>query len=310
MSFETEVRKLLDNHFPCCALSNIPVFRPDVPEERVRGYEIDHLLHIRTDVSDRIIIVECKDKPVFGASPDLPPTDEGPWNVPFRDAPPRDIKRAQLRNHAHALLSYLHDHPRPVLIEAWLVSSDDTTATRADKRGRRIHYRLLGRAAFARELVRTRNEQNVLRVEQSALLAELRKGVPVRDMGHPELNNAIAYVSRCRNSIDMELFNLFEPRPQRWAINGTAGMGKTVLLAYALFVFASDRRVSIGQDSRESTRTLVDFAKEGERLGLPAHRDRVIHAVARKEKQLHSHPIAGKKMAWKSRFALPLDRDE
>jgi len=105
-------------------------------------------------------------------------------------------------------------------------------------------------------------------------------------MGHPELNNAIAYVCRCRNSIDMELFRLFKPNPQRWAINGTAGMGKSVLLAYAIFVIASNKRVVVENESGDFEKALVDFSREASQLGLPKHRERVIHAVARKEKQL------------------------
>ena len=45
-NFEQTVRALLDRHFACCALSNIPIFRPDAPEHREKGYEIDHLLHV------------------------------------------------------------------------------------------------------------------------------------------------------------------------------------------------------------------------------------------------------------------------
>jgi negative regulator of replication initiation len=105
-------------------------------------------------------------------------------------------------------------------------------------------------------------------------------------MGHPELNNAIAYVSRCRKSIDVELFRLFEPRPQRWAINGAAGMGKSVLLAYALFVFAANRQVSVSANARDDARSLLDFSDIARKIGLPAHGDRVIYAMAKKDKQL------------------------
>ena len=134
--------------------------------------------------------------------------------------------------------------------------------------------------------MRLRAEEQVIRVEQSALLNSLRKGVPVPELGHPELNNALAYVRRCRNAIDVELFNLFSPRARCWAVNGTAGMGKSVLLAYTLFVFASDRRVVISDPDKPESRTLEDFSSRAAEIGLPAVHDRVIYATARKEKQL------------------------
>jgi negative regulator of replication initiation len=286
-SFEQTVRAFLDQKFPCCALSNIPIFRPDAPEQREKGYEIDHLLHVRSDIGDRIVLIECKGIPIIGDQPGQPPIATGKWQVQYPDMPaPKDVKRTQLLNHASALCSYLHDYRRPLVFEAWCVSSYDDTPSLRDARTSSIHFRLLGKASFAGELARLHAEGSVLRVEQSALLGDIRKGVAVRDMGHPELNNAIAYVGRCRKSIDVELFRLFEPRRQRWAINGTAGMGKSVLLAYALFVFAADRRVAVATDARENIRSLGDFSDAAREIGLPLHGDRVIYAMAKKDKQL------------------------
>jgi len=286
-TFEQTVRAFLDEKFPCCALSNIPIFRPDAPEHREKGYEIDHLLHVRSDIGDRIILIECKGIPIFGDRPGQAPTATGKWQVQYAGAPvPKDVKRTQLLNHACALRSYLHEYRRPLVFEAWCVSSYDDTPSLRDAWNSSIHFRLLGKTSFADELGRLHAEGSVLRVEQSALLGEIRKGVPVRDMGHPELNNAIAYVTRCRKSIDVELFRLFEPRRQRWAINGAAGMGKSVLLAYALFVFAANRRVALATDERDDTRSLLDFGDAAHDLGLPSHSDRVIYAMAKKDKQL------------------------
>lgn len=284
--FEQEVRILLDKHFACCALSNIPIFRPDAPEHREKGYEIDHLLHVRSVGGDRLIVIECKGKQILGDPPGQPITATGKWQVQYLPDPPRDVKRTQLLNHASALRSYLHGYPRPLVFEAWCVSSYDDTPSLRDDWNASIHFRLMGKTNFARELARLLAEGSVLRVEQSALLGEIRKGVPVRDMGHPELNNAIAYVARCRKSIDVELFRLFEPRKQRWAINGAAGMGKSVLLAYALFAFAANRRVAVATDARDDTRSLLDFSDVAQEIGLPPHEDRVIYAMAKKDKQL------------------------
>ena len=90
--FEQEVRGFLDKHFPCCALSNFPIFRPDAPVERTKGYEIDHLIHVQSDAGDRLIVIECKDAAVRGEGPGNALTDEGKWIVDYPDGP-KDIKR-------------------------------------------------------------------------------------------------------------------------------------------------------------------------------------------------------------------------
>ena len=152
--FEQAVRTLLDKHFACCALSNIPIFRPDAPEHREKGYEIDHLLHVRSDIGDRILLIECKDIPIFGDHYGQPPTATGKWQV-YRDgAEPKDVKRTQLLNHASALRSYLHDYRRPLVFEAWCVSSYEETPSLRDAWNTSIHFRLLGKSDFVRELAR------------------------------------------------------------------------------------------------------------------------------------------------------------
>lgn len=285
--FEQEVRSQLDAMFPCSALSNIPIYRPDVPEQKLTGYEIDHLLHVSSELSDRLIIIECKEGRVFGETERNQPEPHGPWNVRYRDPPiPKDVKGVQLRNHGRALRAYLQDRLKPLFVEAWLVSQSNPTPSLEDKRGRYIHFRLFGEKAFSEELARVGKQETVLRVEQSALLGELRKGVPLPDMRHPELHNALAYVERCRRSIDMELFRAFDPKPQLWAINGTAGMGKSVLLAYSLFVFASDRQVVVDTTSQDDIRFLKDYSQKTRQIGLPEYGRRNIYVVARKEKQL------------------------
>jgi hypothetical protein len=70
--FEQTVRALLDERFACCALSISRFVRPDAPEHREKGYEIDHLLHVRS-LGDRIILIECKDKRIFGDHQTQPP---------------------------------------------------------------------------------------------------------------------------------------------------------------------------------------------------------------------------------------------
>ena len=101
------------------------------------------------------------------------------------------------------------------------------------------------------------------------------------ELGHPELPNAIAYIERCRRNLDSELFRAFEPTKERWAINGSAGMGKSVLLAYSLFVLTTDRRV----EAEGHHKQLVTFAEQAAQLNLPPLGQRRVYAFALKEKQ-------------------------
>src|SRR5437764_13671059 len=99
--FEQEVRTLLDRRFPCSALSNIPIYRPDVKENRLIGYEIDHLIHVSSELNDRLIVIECKEKKVTGERQQDAPTDNGSWKVLYvyrHDL--KDVERAHLRMHA------------------------------------------------------------------------------------------------------------------------------------------------------------------------------------------------------------------
>jgi hypothetical protein len=120
-----------------------------------------------------------------------------------------------------------------------------------------------------------------LRIVQSDLLGLLRLGLPVAELGHPELPNAIAYIERCRRNLDMELFRAFDPAKERWAINGSAGMGKSVLLAYSLFVLTTDRRV----EAQGNHKQLVNFSEQAAQLNLPPLGQRRVYAFALKEKQ-------------------------
>jgi len=120
-----------------------------------------------------------------------------------------------------------------------------------------------------------------LRIVQSDLLGLLRLGLPVAELGHPELPNAIAYIERCRRNLDMELFRAFDPAKERWAINGSAGMGKSVLLAYSLFVLTTDRRV----EAQGNHKQLVNFSEQAAQLNLPPLGRRRVYAFALKEKQ-------------------------
>ena len=146
--FELAVRRLLDRHLPCCAMFNIPIYRPVPPDHRRAGYEIDHLLHVRSQLGDRLIVVECKDLPVFGDRPSEPPVANGKWQIQYNDRL-RDLKQKQLLNHAAALYSYLFQYDRPLAVDAWCLCSRDDTPSLQHRWSPKTNLRLLGIEIFA-----------------------------------------------------------------------------------------------------------------------------------------------------------------
>jgi hypothetical protein len=289
MTFEDQVGELLWKKFPYAVLSNVPIYRPDSSEDRP-GYEIDHLLHAGSSLSDRLLVVECKGPPVFGRHRDQLPHEGGPWNVeyPHQQHPGQMIRKdckRQVENHARALMGYLRGVARELQIEAWVVSRDHVGPDLDVQEGR-IRYRLIAWQRFEQELRRFAEAERIVPVRQSPLLGALRRGFPVPEIGHPELGNALAYAARCRNAIDVELFSSFKPVKGWWAVNGSAGMGKSVLLAYGLFVFASDKQVVPNPDGADGPWRLESFDERAAEIGLPDLADRSIFAMARKEKQV------------------------
>lgn len=123
-----------------------------------------------------------------------------------------------------------------------------------------------------------------MKVSQSDILHLVRLGIPSSETGHPELSNALVYIDRCRRNIDHEMYQAFRPTSERWAINGSAGMGKSVLLSYSLCVLSSNYHIAI--DQKSNLKSLNDFAGKANELQLPPIGQRKVEAYALKEKQL------------------------
>ena len=135
-----------------------------------------------------------------------------------------------------------------------------------------------------------RSQENYIqRTEQSPILAELRKGMPVAELGRPDLSNAISFVHNCRRALDHELFRRFpSSQGMTWkshaAINGTAGMGKSVMLAYILFVLSCNYYIEA--DDITGVRKLIPLSKKTGDLQLPDHAQRSIVAFGFSQKQV------------------------
>ena len=288
--FERRVRQVIEEKFPFSVLSNILLFHAEKARfasdsQNVNGndyaIELDHLFHRASASEDNLIIVECKNQPVVVR-------DDRTWEVfhPDKLHPERGMRaknvQQQIERHAEAVRAYVNPiaRGRHLAIDVIVVSSTEDTQYAVRKVRPGLTFYLVNLQRLADALVRMTPPP--LRIVQSALLGLLRLGLPVAELGHPELQNAIAYIDRCRRNLDVELFRAFEPTKERWAINGSAGMGKSVLLSYSLFVLTTDRRMNL---QANGTKELVNFAEDAVQLNLPPLGQRRVYAFALKEKQ-------------------------
>ena len=276
--FESEIGREIDSRFPHCRLSHVLLYRPDLPEHRRYGFEIDHLLHLQDGLVDRLLIIECKAQPVQ--------IQRGGWFVPHPEW--HDVK-PQLWNQSVSLLRHLAQYgfQQQLRVEACVVADHAPAAASEPAQDPRVTLQLFDRARFFAWL----NTQKglVRRTEQSSIMGELRLGVAIPELGRPDIGNAIRFVDACRQALDHELFRRFPSAgPMNWrnhaAISGTAGMGKSVLLAYILFALSCDYFVDA--DDSSGTRRLLPFADRANALGLSKHAARSITVFGMSHKQV------------------------
>jgi len=282
IKFERSIRRLLDQEFPFSILSNVLLFHSekarfslDQQEQMLKSdyaFELDHILHRGDSQTDNLVVIECKNQTIRVQ-------DERTWLAQYKSGPSNI--QLQLKRHADALRSYVNplSRGRSLTIDIIVVSSDSRTEFVHRQISPDVSFYLLNSERLLAALKRSR--PTPMRVAQSDILNLVRLGVPLAELGHPELSNALSYIERCRRSIDVELFRAFNPTAERWAINGSAGMGKSVLLAYSLFVLTTNRRVQMEGDQRK----LVDFGPEASAINLPPLGQRGVYAFALKEKQ-------------------------
>ncbi len=232
--YEEDVEELLTHLFPFSTISGLRIFNPARRGDSDFGFEIDNLVHIRRGGSDFILVVEAKKQKVN--------VQGDRWLVNY-DTGPKCAKN-QVENHIRTLWEYLEPvaHGTDLRFVAVIASLEQGEAVADGVRGSKIHLCPIDKLAHL--LRRTFGFEDkaageVLRVTQSDFLNLLRLNLPVAELGHPELGNAIRYVERCRRTLDENLFRDFQPTAERWAINGSAGMGKSVLLAYTAAVLSS-----------------------------------------------------------------------
>jgi hypothetical protein len=279
--YERDVHALLLAMFPFSVLPGLRLFSAARRQFRDHGFELDNLLHLRLGETDHIIIVESK-KPRITVG-------GGQWTVGYSDGP--KCAKDQVDNHVRTLWEYLRPIAQGVdlkFVAIVCTLEPSQTVSAAGYRNADLNIVCVD-ALFdflaEKFLFKSAEEgfgPEVLRVSQSSFLSMLRLGVYVPSLGHPEASSAVKYVERCRRALDATLFLDFKPKRTRWAINGSAGMGKSVLLAYSAAVLASGRewKGPAGEEFAQPSDLL-------ETIGYsPAEADGPIYVLAMTPKQL------------------------
>lgn len=283
--FEYDISRLLNTWLPFCSLSNVRFFSPANLERDDFGHEIDNILHVTTEDHDFLIFVESKNQSV-----DVVRRDR--WVVNYQDGPSNVIEKAN--NQIKALLEFLGrlaSNPR-IKILYYLVSCDDSTQTTKTSGHRNAEITLLHYGNLIENLSNRLGLKpktvgvDPKRICQSSLLSAIRLGLVNPYLGHPEASSAIRYVDQCRHQLDQSLFRTFSPEPEKWLINGCAGTGKTVLLAYSAAVFSSGFFLSwnIGEIGVYDAKNIIKEAQFDQSKG-----DIAIVAMSRKQLENLEH---------------------
>ena len=280
--FEAAVGDFISKRLPNSHLSNVFLFLAErLSTTDKYGREIDHLLHLRRGTEHRLVIVECKHSnlELEGRSSIKQEKD---WIVETTAG--RKEVRDQMWIQARALMQLLKPIPEvDLVVEAIALLSDENAESIQDTAGKddsRVNYRVMGLHDLGGYLDEMSETYEFFRVGQSEFLRRLRQGMRCSQLGHPDIRDAIDYHRRSRQTLDYGLFQHFNPTKGKWAINGTAGMGKSVLLAYALCAFSTDHKLVL-QKNGELKLVEADLEKQQ----LPPLQERKIVVFSLKEKQ-------------------------
>lgn len=280
--FESAVGDYIADRFPNSHLSNVFLFLAEqITTTNKYGREIDHLMHFRRGGEHRIVIFECKHANLELEGNQRINQDKS-WIV--ETAAGRKEVREQMWIQIRALFQILKPIPEiELVVEAIALLSDENVVPLQDtsrKNDPRVIYRVMGfhdLDSYFSEIIET---HEAYRVSQSEFLRRLRQGMCCSYLGHPDIRDAIEYHRRSRQTLDFGLFKYFKPKRGKWAINGTAGMGKSVLLAYAVCAISTNCRLDLQRDGQ-----LKLVQSEMANIGLPPLKERRILVFSLKEKQ-------------------------
>ncbi len=293
--FEQRIEKLLEARFPHCYLPGVPVFPSDEAMKLdIMANELDFILHLKKGDTHTLLVIECKacrvtgDHDGKGRGAFSRPATSSPWLAHYQDGGKpfeKDIKK-QLRAQRRALLTNLEPIEGVVRVYAVVVCSQAEGLDREPgfvvaEDPSILEMTLIREDRFGQFLEKLLESATPFRVQQSEILRRIRLGQPVPALGHPEIYNAIEYCRRCRTFIDSEIFHHLDFKHERWAINGSAGMGKSVLLVYATMVLITDRYIDT---LKGELRVLQKFTRATE-VGLPPLEKRHVWVVSHTDKQ-------------------------
>lgn len=280
MKFLDLIREKFVSKFPYSLLSDVILYRNDKDVADLFANEIDYLFHYINNDRHHLIIIEVKSRnDMYGKTPNDPPSEGSPWKLSY-NSKEKDIKK-QVQDQAEALRQFCENISEfEFIVEGWIIDKAfNRPPIIVDTQYPMSHLKLLTFKGFEKLLDQIRD---VVRVEHSDFLREIRRGIISPDICHPEIPNAIKFIDTCRKSLDDRIYEFFKPSINYHAINGCAGMGKSVLLAYIIYVFASDYRI-IHKNGRKE---LINFEEKAEKVGLPVYGERKIFAYAVKKKQI------------------------
>lgn len=246
--FESDMQRILDLQFPFSCLPGIQIYSPRNRGNGEFGTEIDHLLHFKLGGTDYLVVVEVKMQT-------LEVSEKG-WRATYTNKETGEISKKCAKKQVNRQIQTLSEYIRPVasmmnLKSLGIVVSVDPDTPEIEESGhdgaplallpvkRLIPYL---HEFFSLDGAAEKRACRLM-VSQSPLLALLRMSCPLAPLGHPELKSAISYVERCRRGLDESIYRDFQPTKGHWAINGSAGMGKSVLLAYTAAVLCSGYRL-------------------------------------------------------------------
>lgn len=283
--FEADVHRMLAAFLPQCVLGNVRLFTPSSLGDRDFGLEVDNLLHVSHDNTDHLVFIESKNQNIIA--------NKKGWFAQY-DNGPKDVLK-QINGHVKALVEYLEPISKNVSLKlVYYVVTSTPNAPVVSSTGSSFNadLYLVGYDNLIPHLTKRLGldpqSENATgdprRISQSPFLDLLRLGSANPHLGHPELSAAVRFVERCRRNLDYGLFKLFDPKPECWLINGSAGMGKSVLLAYAAAVLSSGYHLQSsvgGIGAYPATQTLerIGFDLSKGALAIAAHSQKQLNSL-------------------------------
>lgn len=248
--YESDVNRMLEAFLPHCVLSGVKLFTPSfIASENDYALEVDNMLHIRHQETDYLVLIESKHQaiPVLGSRWVGNYTDKSTGKEQEKDI------LEQLEKHIIAIHEYIRPVSKNIQLKILYYVVSNQQSRQMEKRAGHLNAELvlLGFDQLITELARRLDLDPKgseihgipLRIAQSEFLDLLRLGYAHPHLGHPEISAAVRFVERCRRELDQGLFELLKPAEDCWLINGSAGMGKSVLLAYTAAVISCGHKL-------------------------------------------------------------------